>query len=479
MDVPGPEDDVPLVVDLDGTLLRGDTLHELIFSNAFRSPSRLPSAFLALLRGGKAAFKSALSQRHAESAAALPAREEVLALIRERKALGRRIVLATGAHRLVADAAARRFGLFDEVLATGDADVNLIGFRKRDELVRRYGDRGYDYVGDSTADVPVWESARQAWSAGRAARRHLVAGGREVRPLVPVEKDSPAWKSLRVHQWVKNLLLFLPVLAGHRFLEAGPVLSSVLGFAAFSLAASLVYVVNDLADRESDRAHSRKRRRPIAWGSLGPLHATAVGFALASGLVAICFALPWQVGAGIATYFAVNILYSFHFKRRILVDVFMLAWMYVWRVVVGGWASGIQLTPWLLGFSGFTFLSLAFAKRYAEVVRLGEGRSKAMGRAWRSDDAPALLASGIASGVAGAVVLALYVSSDSFSKLYRNPTIAMLLAPLFLYWVIRLWIQAGRLELHEDPVVFAVKDRISYAVVAAGIAILSLAMLWR
>lgn len=479
MEVPGPEAEVPLVVDLDGTLLRGDTLHELLFSEVFGSPLQVPRAFVALARGGRAAFKSFLSQRHAESAAMLPVREEVLGLIRERRAQGGRVVLATGAHALVARAVARRFDLFDEVVATGDVEGNLVGDRKRDELVRRFGERGYDYVGDSSTDLPVWESARRAFSTGHAARRRLVAGGTEVRPIAAFEPDPPTWKALRIHQWVKNLLLFLPVLAGHRFLESAPVLSSLLAFAAFCLAASLVYLVNDLADREADRAHSRKRRRPIAWGSLGPLHALALGSALAVGTVAICSALPWQAGVGVAVYLGMNLLYSFHFKRRILLDVFMLAWMYVWRVVVGGWATGIQLTPWLLGFSGFAFLSLAFAKRYAEVARLRDGRSKAMGRAWGTDDAPALLSAGIASGVGGAVVLALYVNSESFSRLYRNPNIAMLLAPLFLYWIIRLWIQAGRMELHEDPVVFAVKDRISYAVVAAGVAILSLAMIWR
>lgn len=468
----------PLVVDLDGTLLRGDTLHEVVFSTLFSSPFQILRAITALLTGGKGRFKASLSPRFATEAASLPVRQEVLDLALRRKSEGALVILATGAHRSIAEAAAARFGIFDEVMATDDDDGNFVGTRKRDLLVERFGVGEYDYVGDSKTDLPVWESANIAYAAGSIAKLGLQAGGKDVVALEPTEKAPKKWTAIRPHQWVKNFLLFLPLLTAHKILDIPSLKLTLLGFAAFSCAASLVYVVNDLADRTSDRSHKTKRRRPIAWGAVGPLHALAIAGLLTAILAGIATTIPWQATAAIGIYLAANLAYSFHFKRRLLVDVFLLAWMYVWRVVTGGLVTGINLTPWLLGFSGFTFLSLAFAKRYAEVVRLDPTKpGSAKGRAWRHDDAIALLAAGIGSGIGGALVLALYVSGESFSKFYKNPTLAMLLSPLFLYWNIRIWIQAGRQELHEDPVVFAMKDRISYAIVFAGVVILALAMI--
>lgn len=467
----------PLVVDLDGTLLRGDTLHEVVFCTLFSSPMRLVRAGSDLLRGGKARFKASLSPRFAGLAASLPARQEVLDLATLRRTEGGLVVLATGAHRSIAREAAARFGIFDEVLATDDDGGNFVGPRKRDALVERFGAGGFDYVGDSKSDIPVWESAATGYVVGPMARRGISAGGKHVLALAPSEIAPGRWKAFRPHQWVKNLLLFLPLLSAHKVFDLPVLLNAILGFAAFSCAASLVYLVNDLSDRASDRAHATKRRRPIAWGALGPIHALTLAVGTFAILVGICTAIPWTASVAIAVYLAANLAYSFQLKRRLLVDVFLLAGMYAWRVVTGGLVTGIHLTPWLLGFSGFTFLSLAFAKRHAEVVRLDPGESRvAKGRAWRSEDAPALLAAGIACGVGGALVLALYVNGESFTQLYRNPTLALLLSPLFLYWNIRLWIQAGRQELHEDPVVFAIKDKVSYAVILAAVAILAMAM---
>jgi len=468
---------VPLVVDLDGTLLRGDTLHEVVFGALFSSPIAVLRAFGAMSRGGKGAFKAAVSPVCAGMAARLPARREILELIdRHREDCGR-VILATGAHRSIAEAVARRFGVFDEVLATESSGENFIGDRKRDELVRRYGSRGFDYVGDSRADLPVWGEARNAYVVGRLGDGTLRLAGRSIERIAPAERDPRVWKALRPHQWVKNLLVFLPVLAAHRIADMAALAASALAFCAFSAAASLVYLVNDLADRDSDRSHRSKRRRPIAWGNVGPLHALVVAAGLVVILVGLCAFLPVAAGAAISVYLSVNLAYSLHFKKRLLVDVFLLAWMYVWRVVTGGAATGIHLTSWLLGFSGFAFLSLALAKRYAEVVRLDTTKEdSAKGRAWKAGDALVLMAAGVGSGFGGALVLALYVTGDSFTKFYRNPNIAMLLAPLFLYWNIRIWIQAVRLELHEDPVIFAAKDQISYGVLAVAVLILAAAM---
>jgi 4-hydroxybenzoate polyprenyltransferase len=283
-----------------------------------------------------------------------------------------------------------------------------------------------------------------------------------------------AWTILRPHHWAKNILVVLPVLSSHRFLDILLLGRSALMFLAFSVLASLVYVGNDLFDRESDRKNPAKSNRPIASGRLSIPGAVVLMAVLLTLVVALAAWLPWQAEVALATYLAANFLYTVHFKKCLLVDVFLLASMYVWRIVAGSLATGIELSGWLLGFSVFLFLSLALAKRYAEVIRL-DAAGKAAGRAWRPDDAPFLAIAGIATGVAGAIVLALYVTGRSFSELYVSPQLVTMLSPLFLYWILRIWIQTFRKEMHEDPVLFAAKDKASYLVVACAVLVLVLA----
>jgi 4-hydroxybenzoate polyprenyltransferase len=293
----------------------------------------------------------------------------------------------------------------------------------------------------------------------------------------PGPVPAARWTALRPHQWTKNLLVFVPLLASHRLFEVGLLRRSFVAFLAFCAAASAVYLVNDVVDRSSDRAHPRKSRRPVAGGSIPPAIAIALGCVLATAALLASGLLGLLPAAGIGGYLLLNLAYSLRLKRALLVDVFALASMHVWRMVVGGWVAGIHLTSWLLGFSAFLFLSLALAKRYAEVARLADrGLDSVRGRAWESRDAEALRAAGIASGVGGAVVLALYVQGESFTLLYRNATVAMLLVPLYLHWIIRMWIRAGRLELDEDPLLFAVRDPGSWTALLLALAILVSAM---
>jgi 4-hydroxybenzoate polyprenyltransferase len=381
------------------------------------------------------------------------------------------VVLATGAHRSIAEKVAARLGLFDEVLAT-EGGVNLVGEAKADVLVSRYGKGGFDYIGDSAADIPVWRAAGLRWVVGPRARSLSRRPGLDLRCLETATVGKPAWKILRPHQWAKNILVALPILAGHKFLHAELVERTTLAFFAFCALASFVYVGNDLSDCESDRRNPSKASRPIASGRLSVPRAVLL-MAFLGGLAAAFAAfLPWQAELALGTYLAANLLYTIHFKRRLLVDVFLLASMYVWRIVAGAWATGIELSGWLLGFSVFLFLSLAFAKRYAEVVRLKESSQNAAGRAWRLEDAPVLAIAGISTGVAGAIVLALYVTGSSFSELYASPQLVTMLSPLFLYWILRIWIQACRKEMHEDPVLFAAKDTVTYLVVACAVLVL-------
>jgi 4-hydroxybenzoate polyprenyltransferase len=361
------------------------------------------------------------------------------------------VVLATGAHGTIAQRVATRLGCFDEVLAT-EGGVNLVGKAKADLLVSRFGKDGFDYVGDSRADIPVWNAARDRWVVGARGRSISRRPGLDLRRVDPANPPGSAWKILRPHQWAKNILVALPILSSHRFMDVLLLGRTALMFLAFSVLASSVYVGNDIFDCESDRKNPAKSRRPIASGRLSIPRAVL----LMCGLLAArrspwrpC--CPWQAEVALGIYLAANLLYTVHFKRRLLVDVFLLAFMYVWRIVAGSLATGIELSGWLLGFSVFLFLSLAFAKRYAEVIRLDGTSGKAAGRAWAPDDANFLAISGIATGVAGAIVLALYVTGKSFSELYVSPQLVTMLSPLFLYWILRIWIQTCRREMHEDP----------------------------
>lgn len=468
---------VPLVVDLDGTLTPSDTLHESLANALLGRPASLPG-LVRSLTGGRVAFKSALSRIAGPGVGSLPLRAEVVELLRKAKDEGRPIILATGAHETIAREVAARLELFDAVIATEDDGENNVGAVKAAKLVELHGESNFDYIGDSSADVPVWRSCRTGFVVGSPARGVRLSALSD-KPLVvvaPKGGDKSWWKVLRPHQWIKNLLVFLPLLASHQFTDAGKLMAALSMFVAFSIAASMVYVANDFFDRDSDRRNPSKARRPIASGTLSIPKATLLAGVLLLMLASLCSALPWSATLSIGIYLAANVAYTVHIKRRLLADIFLLAFMYVWRIVAGALATEVEPTIWMLGFSSFMFLSLGFAKRYAEVARLVERRqSDAAGRAWKAVDAIPLAAIGMGCGVGGSILLALYVTGSSFSVHYNNASLTLLLSPLFLYWITRIWIQACRLELHEDPVLFAAKDRITYLVGFVSIAVLAIA----
>lgn len=468
---------VPLVVDLDGTLSKVDTLHEA-FLNAFTTSPRRTLLAIPVAFQDKGLFKARIADIAGPDVDLLPLRPEVLKILQEAKADGRQLVLATGAHANIANALARRLGLFDEVHCTTDGHPNLVGKQKANALVGRFGSGTFDYIGDSKADLPVWKSAKTAYFVGSSSK-HASLSKKLGTPLEWIESTrsgSKPWKILRPHQWVKNILLFLPLLASHQIQNTNLLAVTILAVLAFCLAASGVYIINDMHDRESDRRNPSKSRRPIASGTLPVTKALALFGLVAIGLISILSVLPKAASFAIGIYLLVNILYTASLKRRLLVDVFLLAFMYVWRVVAGGLVTGILLSPWLLGFAGYLFLSLAFAKRYAEIIQLeSRGETMAAGRAWQLRDAIPLAAAGIGCGIGGTIVLALYTTGSSFSRLYKNAEVTTLLAPLFLYWIMRIWLKACRKELDEDPVLFTAKDRISYLVGILSFAILMVA----
>ncbi|KQZ84826.1 hypothetical protein ASD56_00025 [Microbacterium sp. Root166] len=461
----------PLVVDLDGSLLRTDSLHESIAAN-LRSPGRLAGAAARLGRG-KAVFKRTLAAASPDLAN-VPLNPAVVDLITERAAHGGEVIVATGADDSIARGVAARVPGITDLLAS-DGLMNLTGTRKADALVARFGLRGFDYVGNAPVDVPIWDVADEAYLAttrpeglpGWAARRSFAGVLRDPRP-----SRMRTWtRALRLHQSAKNLLLFLPLIAAHSFTDGALLGRAAAGFVAFTFMASAVYLLNDTLDMASDRAHPRKHSRPIAAGWISPL----LGLTVGAGLVVLSLVISALLGpaflAVVLAYALLTTVYSFWLKRIAIVDIVVLALLYMVRIVAGAVVTGIALSFWFTGVTLFVFLSLALVKRYAEAHQAREARREISGRGYSGDDVHAILALGASAGIASVLLLAIYIQSDAVSDLYPAPALLWLVIPAFFYWIAHLWLTAGRGEVHDDPLVFALRDPASLisAVVMLGI----------
>ena len=446
---------VPLCVDLDGTLLKSDMLMECLAVAAKRAPWLFLALPFWLLRG-RAAMKRELATRVAPDAATLPYDEAFLGELRRQRAAGRAIWLATASDALLAQRVADHLGVFDGVIAS-DGRRNLKRAAKARVLVERFGERGFDYAGEDRHDVPVWKHAREP-----------VVVRRERRPLRSLARG------LRLYQWAKNLLVFVPLLTAHR-LEAGSLESAAIAFLAFSLTASAVYLLNDLLDLQDDRRHPQKRHRALAAGEL-PIAAAFLWVPLLVAAAAFaCTLLPWRFGALLGAYLAANFAYALWLKRLALVDVFMLAGLYTLRILAGAAAIAVPVSHWLLAFSLFAFLSIALVKRYVEVANVAaRDESRVGGRAYTPRDGPLLAMLGVGSACLAVLVFALYITSPQVVPLYRTPALLWFAVPLLLYWLSRTWMLAHRGLLHEDPLLFALHDRASYAT-GAAIALVMLA----
>ncbi len=474
-------DQVPLCVDLDGTLISSDLLHESVFALLGDRPLRA-FALPGWLKQGKAALKHRIAQEADLDAASLPYRAEVLDWLREQKAAGRPLVLATASHEKYAQAVADHLGLFDQVIGS-DATHNRRSASKVEAIRERVGEV-FDYAGDSDADLPLVDACRrivlveptvalaQAAEAAGKVERVFEGRGRDLAGKERPSRGRALIKLLRPHQWAKNALLFVPLIVGHQLGDPGLLLAAFLGFLAFSAAASSVYIVNDLVDIESDRQHPRKRKRPLAAGNVKiPVAVAATGGLLAGAVVLGLAAGGPAFLAWLLVYLVLTTAYSFVLKRRLLIDVLVLAWLYTHRMMAGGVAVDIPLSPWLIAFSSFVFLSLAFVKRYTELKRASlKNQSTNARRGYRTEDLPLIGNVGPSAGMAATLVLALYIQSDLAQMLYRRPDALWALLPLFLVWILRVWFLAFRGELNEDPIAFAIGDKMSYAcLVAVGV----------
>jgi 4-hydroxybenzoate polyprenyltransferase/phosphoserine phosphatase len=454
---------LPLVVDLDGTLILGDLLHESALKLARLQSLAVLQLPLWLMRG-KAALKHEIAQRVEVDVATLPYNKHLLGWLREQRAAGRRLVLCTASNERYAQDVAAYLGLFDEVIAS-DAQTNVSARRKAEVLAQRFGERGFDYAGNSADDLHVWARARQAIVVNASAS---VAGQARQRFEVGAEFPGPpasarTWlRALRLHQWLKNLLILLPLAAAFQFGDVQLLRQVLVAFLAFGLCASSVYVLNDLMDLESDRAHPRKRLRPFAAGLISPVAGLGAVTALLVASVGLAAVSRPAFQASLLAYFALTLAYTFFLKRKVIVDCLALGTLYTLRIVAGWSAVGLPPSFWLLAFSLFLFLSLAFVKRYSELQVVAKlGRADAAGRGYLASDLPLVQTMGVAAGFGSAMLLALYINGDTVMRTYSHPEALWLLVPIQLYWVSRMWMQAQRGHMHDDPVVFAVRDPVS------------------
>lgn len=466
----------PLAVDLDGTLILTDTLHE----SAVRALRARPWSVLGVpfwLARGKAFLKQRLATLSEFDPSALPYNLPFLQWLQTQKAQGRRLVLCTAADQSVATAVAGHTGLFEDVMAS-DGDHNLSGSNKADALEARFGRGGFDYAGNSSSDLPVWQRARRAIVVNAPLSVQQRAGAvSEVEQVFAAE--NAGWSDLgrvfRLHQWMKNLLLFITPLAAHIVPDAAMGSTLLLAFFAFCLCASAVYIANDLFDLDSDRQHPRKKFRPFASGRVS----VQTGVLLVPLLILLAVVLALMAGphfaAWLAFYFVLTCAYSWGLKRLIIVDCLVLAMLYSVRIIAGAAAADIPLSFWLLAFSVFLFLSLAFVKRYAElIVQAQMGREKAHGRGYLITDAPLVQSLGLTAGYSAVLVLAFYLNSDAVVKLYRSPEFMWTAVPVMLFWISWVWMKAHRGQMHDDPLIFALRDRASLMAGVAFTAVLAI-----
>jgi 4-hydroxybenzoate polyprenyltransferase len=454
------EQTIPLCVDCDGTLVRTDLLHEALLLLLKQDPFALLLLPFWLL-GGKARFKEEIASRIRINWATLPYNAEVLSIVREARRQGRQVILATASPLAWAQGIANELGIFDAVLAT-QGKVNLAGVGKAEHLVELYKHRGFDYVGNSNADIPVWNNARAGLIVSSdPALIRAAQTATTLKHIIAVKRASliTYLRALRIHQWLKNLLVWVPLMASHQLFSPEKLLQGTLAFLAFGLCASSVYVINDLLDLEADRTHIRKRNRPFASAAIPVSHA-AILIPLLLGLsVTIALFLPPAFGLVLSLYFVMTLAYSIRLKRQVIVDVMLLAALYTMRIVAGAAATTVVPSSWLLAFSIFIFLSVAFVKRYSELAAtLQQNKHMAAGRDYTVSDLPVLMSLGASAGMASVLVLALYINDPETRVLYPSTQWLWMAPLLILYWVSRVWMKTQRGEIDDDPVVFAARD---------------------
>ncbi len=450
----------PLCVDCDGTLISTDLLYEAFFLMLKQYPLGLFYLPFWLFKG-KAYLKEKLANHVIFNWATLPYRKSILNLIENARTDGCRVILVTASPLIWANGVANHLACFDQVLAT-QKGLNLSGKNKAAHLTSLYGERGFDYVGDSSIDLHVWAHANTATVVANnlklAKKAALISNNMRFIQL-PTTKIWVYVRALRVHQWLKNLLVIVPLIAAHQLQSVQGLIQVAYAFLAFSLCASSVYVLNDLLDLDADRQHIRKQHRPFAACNIPIWHGMLMVPILLCIAFIISFSLPSYFTLVLAVYFVMTLAYSIRLKRQVIVDVMLLAGLYTMRIIAGAAATVIKPSFWLLAFSMFIFLSLALIKRYSELlITLQSNKQEAAGRGYCVNDLPLLMSIGTGAGLGSVLILSLYLNNPETSVIYPSIMWLWLTPPLLLYWISRMWMKAHRGQVDDDPVVFAVRD---------------------
>jgi len=452
-----------LVVDLDGTLIYSDLLYEGLLILLRKNPLYIFSLLIWILKG-KAYFKKEIFNRIHIPYELLPTNKELISFLETELSKGRQIILATASLKSHAQEIAKTLPIFDNIFGT--EEVNLKGENKLKLLIDEYGEFRFDYIGNSRSDIKIFAKSRYSY---------LVNPSKSLeRKTSQISELKYSWKlkgnnvtdyikAIRAYQWLKNLLIFIPIITSHSFNSLNLMLLTITAFFAFSMIASSGYIVNDLLDLNSDRIHPRKRFRPFASGRLSIRSGVALSLILFTIGIIVASRLNYSFFITVLIYFITSLSYSLYLKKIALYDVFILALLYSIRVIAGGLVSGISISFWLIAFSTFLFLSLAFVKRYSELMNI-KSKTDLMerGREYFTTDLNLLQIMGIVSGFMSVVVFALYINSPEVIRLYTHAQILWGISLLFLFWISRIWIITNRGEMTDDPILFAVKDAKSY-----------------
>ena len=451
-----------IFVDLDGTVVRTDLFLESVLILIKKNFFTIFQIIFWILQGRSVA-KEKVANLVTLNVECLPYEVELINYLKELKKQNKIIVLATASNKIYADSVANHLGFFDNVIAS-DKENNLKGKNKLAAIRGMVGNEQFIYAGDSYADRPIWRAANANIFVNAPHRdiEEAKSKGKIDKIFVSSNRSvSGAFiKEMRLYQWVKNILVFVPLFTSHGYQEISSVITASLAFLCFSLCASGVYFLNDMLDLSADRQHERKRLRPLAAGDL-PL---SIGISGALGLPLIAFASAWFLlpiaflSILLFYYLATN-AYSFVLKRVSTADVMTLAVLYTLRIVAGSVAIGVTLSSWLMAFSIFVFVSLAYLKRYIEISSVS--KDEAHGRGYLNSDSETMFSLGVSNITASVLVLALYINSDEVAGLYKSPEILWLLCLIMLYWGNRIWVGARRGKIHDDPIIFAIKDKVS------------------
>jgi len=449
---------LPIYVDLDGTLVKTDVAQELL-CQAAAHPKNWVTLLKSTLRG-KAELKTTISEITEFDAATLPYREEVLTYLKQEKARGRQIILASATDMKIAQKVSDYIDIFSNIIAS-ESGKNLKGQAKLSEIQKT--DSEFEYIGDSKADLPIWRDAQAVGFVNAPAAAAPLKKQMPVSLEINDRSSTPAslLKAMRPHQWAKNALILLPLFFSHQYGDVTKIAQALLAVIIFSFCASAIYIVNDILDIEADRKHSKKKFRPFAAGELSPI----TGITAAMGLLGIALTSSALFFGAIVTslfifYIISTTLYSTWLKHKPIMDVVVLTCLYTLRIFVGGVAISTALSPWLLNFSLFFFASLAFMKRYTEMLRV-QAKGKDAARGYLVSDLAAILPMGITTGGLAVLTLTLYLNSAYVAQTYGAVQILWLIAPLMMFWIFRAWLKALRDQIDDDPVVFALKDPIS------------------